>query len=307
MSAPVKDEKTPDFLLLTIAPNESLRRCWDSLVGIDYVKEKLLNHMLLCVNPQTFFSWHKKFYGSEINTDLTLGLKSKTLLIGPSGTGKTTLARGSADALGRKLGKEVYFVEIGFTRSRWLGESSKNIVRAFNQVREWSSQKTVVFFLDEFDTVASTRVFEQQHEDVRASVNTLIKELDKVNSSDNVYILASSNLESHIDIAVKRRFDQIIEFKRPPLEERTFLLRKVLGPFREFHLELDCINDKDICLLAEKAQRYTQADIKNFVTSAIVKAVFEDKPLTKDHLLSALESVKPTGDYGDGNFGKRIR
>jgi len=299
MSTPIKEEKTPDFLNLTIAPNERLHRCWNSLVGIDDIKTQLLNHMFLSLNPQALFSWYKRFYNSiSLNTELTLDLKAKTLLIGPSGTGKTTLARGSADALSRRLGKEVYFVEIGFTRSRWLGESSKNIVRAFNQVRLWAVERTVVFFLDEFDTVASTRAFEQQHEDVRASVNILIKELDRTSLSDNIYILAASNLEAHIDLAVKRRFDQIMVFKRPSIEERIFLFRKMLSPFiREFHRELDCVNDKEICNLAKRTQNYTQADIKNLVTNAIVKAVFEDKPLTQHHLISALESVKPTGDY----------
>ena len=232
----------------------------------------------------------------EYDAELTLSLKSKTLLTGPSGTGKTTLARGSADALSRKLGEEVYFVEIGFTRSRYLGESSKNITKAFNQVREWASKRPVVFFLDECDTVASTRAFEQQHEDVRASVNILIKELDKISPSDRIYILAASNLESHIDIAVKRRFDQIIRFERPSYEQRLSLFKRDLSPFSK-ELHDNGIDDKGIIELARKTEGYTQADIKNLVTNAIARAVFKNRSLTMEHLLSVLETMKPTNDY----------
>ena len=278
----MKDELK--FLSITIAPNEKLRRIWDELKGLDDIKRKLLAHMEVCLSSH-IFSWYERHYKKD--DPILPDFDGKTLLIGPPGTGKTSLARGLADAYGRRVGKEVYLVELGLIRSKFVGQTSRNIHLAFEKVKELSVEKPVIFLLDEFDSIANSRSFDQMHEEIRDAVNTLIKEFDRI-CSDSIYIVACSNLERNIDKAIKRRFDLIIKFQRPNLRERFELLSYWLNPFG--------LRREVIVELAKKTENYTPAGLKNLVKASLIYAYVKDEPLAMKHLSMALKEVRPTGD-----------
>jgi SpoVK/Ycf46/Vps4 family AAA+-type ATPase len=209
----------PDFLSLTITPNEDLREKWNTLLGIDTLKQRLLTQIKLSLEPDELFSWYRCKYK---RTDVVLPLFAKhALLLGPSGSGKTTMAQGLADAYGRYSGKKVYLVKLGAVRSKLQGGTSANIIKAFQKVKELSRELAVILLLDELDSLANQRNFEQMHEDIREAVNTLIKELDSL-ASYRVFVIGCSNLEGNIDEAVKRRFAEglVLRFGRPNKYER---------------------------------------------------------------------------------------
>jgi SpoVK/Ycf46/Vps4 family AAA+-type ATPase len=280
--------KLPKFALLTVLPNDDFKNDWEGLVGIDDLKKQLLTYLYISVVNLKVKLWWLKHY-KKIGK-LPVDFRGRILLIGPTGTGKTTLARGLADALSRKLNRRIYFVDLSVIRSKFIGVTSYNIMKLFEKVRELAEENVVVLFLDEFDTVASLRNFEQQHEEIRASVNTLIKELDKTKNK-SVIIIAASNLEQHVDIAVKRRFDLIIRFNRPTRKQRFQLFKNFLSDFN--------FSEDDILKFAKRSKGFTQADIKRVIGGAISKAIREDRPLRSSDILQELRKTKPSGEYYD--------
>jgi len=278
-------EEYPNFISVTILPNDEIKKKYDELIGVDDPKNELLAHINACTNPSFILKWYKTHYPFEHPT--LPEFSGKALLIGPTGTGKTTIAKGIADEYSRRIGKEVYLVELGLIRSKFVGQTSKNISTAFEKVRELSKKAPVIFLLDEFDSLANTRNSIEMHEEIKNSVNTLIKELDKTNSN-SIYIICCTNFERNLDEAVKRRFDLILRFRRPNLEERIKLFSYWLKPFN--------LPRKDIVDLAKKTKGFTPAEIKRVIKEAILDALTKNEPLSIKHLLENIRNHKPEED-----------
>jgi len=275
----------PECVKQTIVPDLQMKKCWDQTIGVDDLKRRLLTHMQVCFEPNSLVSWYEKYYYGEFKNP---EFKRRILLIGPPGTGKTTIAQACVDYYARLTKSKVYFVELGLVRSKFEGEPSKNIQRVFQYITELAENCRVVFLADEFDSVSPSRGVEQMHDTVRAMVNALNREMDKLNTP-NVFIIAISNFEGYIDYATKRRFDFVLYFNRPSFHQRVKLFQHLFAPYR-FSLY-------DIGLLAEKTRNYTQDDITRAFRLAVESAFFEDKPLSIRHLLHAISAIKPTGEY----------
>lgn len=274
----------PDCLTVTELPNDEFKQYWEDLVGAEGIKKRLLIHMQACLSPQ-FLSWRQQ----HNNCRRIPRFRSRVLLVGPSGTGKTLIAKGSADCYARVHGEKVYFAELGSVRGKYVGESSKNVERACDYVEYLSKDAIVEFFTDEFDSVGVSRNTEQMHDDVRAMVNTLIRRMNRMNSS-RIFMIAASNLEKHVDHATKRRFDFVLYFKRPTLDQRLQLFEHLTGGWN--------LSAHELLTLSRKTQRYTQDDITRSVNFAEEEAFSENKPLTITHLMRATSQIKPTEEYG---------
>jgi SpoVK/Ycf46/Vps4 family AAA+-type ATPase len=267
-----------------------MKKCWDRTIAVDGLKRRILTHMQVCFDLNSLISWYKKYYIDWYNGGQFRNpeYKRRILLIGPPGTGKSTVARGCIDYYARLTKSEIHLVELGLVRSKFEGEPSRNIQRAFRYIAELSENCKVVFLNEEFDSVSPSREVEQMHDTVRAMVNTINHEMDRLNTP-NVFTIAISNFEGYIDYATKRRFDFVLYFQRPSFYQRMRLFQHLLSPYR-FSLQ-------DFNLLANKTRNYTQDDITRVFHLAIESAFYEDKPLSLKHLLYAISMIKPTGEY----------
>jgi AAA+ superfamily predicted ATPase len=293
-----KLEDVPEDVIAVIeAPNPSLEQKWDSLYGIDAYKHIVLSYMHDCLDKTKIELWCKKFYPSSSSLPIRLtnelGFSGKVVLFGDSGTGKTQFAEGLADALAKIVGK-VYLIKIGLMRSKYVGSSSLKVTKAFRYAKEKAKEAPVMLFIEEFDSVAPNRNNSQMHEEVKAAVNTLLEEIDSITPADRVLVIAATNLlNQSVDYAAERRFDMVVNFKRPTFAQRLDLLAGLLKDFS--------ISSEDIILLTKRTDGYTPADIKKVVKHALNRCLFYNRKLIARELLDSLIYVKPTRSYNGAN------
>ncbi|MEM3143163.1 MAG: ATP-binding protein [Candidatus Nitrosotenuis sp.] len=275
----------PNFLNVIFLPDDRFNSLAEDIVDADYQIGRIGKHIELCLDPESFSSWAGQFYKRQPKKPK---FRRSILLIGAAGVGKTTIAKICANNFAKKYSKPVCIVDLGPTRSKYVGESSKNLRIAFDYIRGLAESFTVILFIDEFDSVGVSRNVEQINEDVAAMVNTLNQQMSSLDSP-NVFIIACSNLEGRIDYATKRRFDFVFTFRRPTLKQRMAIFETLLDPYG--------ISKDTIYKIAAKTQNYTQDDIVRISNLAVELAFFQNKPVSYWNVWQAVREIKPTGEY----------
>jgi AAA+ superfamily predicted ATPase len=137
----------------------------------------------------------------------------RALFYGPPGTGKTL----TASLLGKSAGLEVYRVDLSMVVSKYIGETEKNLSKIFDIARH----KKWILFFDEADALFGKRTAANSSNDRHANQQTAHL-LQQIEDFPGVVILAS-NLRANMDDAFTRRFQAIIHFTMPSVEERYLL------------------------------------------------------------------------------------
>jgi SpoVK/Ycf46/Vps4 family AAA+-type ATPase len=186
----------------------------------------------------------------------SLPLRSKLLLCGPPGCGKTLCA----EVIARELSLPLYVAKLDVIISSFLGETSTNLRRLF----EFASRRPSVLFLDEFDALARARNDASQHNELRRVVNSLLIFIDRFKGRG--LLIAASNLESALDGAVWRRFDEVITFDPPGPAQIEQLLQL---EFRNFPVNFD------LGSLVSKLAGLSYAEIERVCLDSIKSAVLK--------------------------------
>lgn len=157
------------------------------------------------------------------------GGRATTLLFwGPPGVGKTA----SAEALAHELGKPLLVVDHAQLQSAWVGETEKNMARAFRDAREADA----VLLLDEADAFLMNRDNAEKSWEVRWT-NTLLQEIERF---EGVLVLAT-NRQPSLDPALARRIALKVGFERPRPEDALriweSLVPRELPLAEDVHLE----------------------------------------------------------------------
>jgi hypothetical protein len=160
----------------------------------------------------------------------------RALLYGPPGTGKSL----TAALIGKKTNMDVYRVDLSAIVSKYIGETEKNLANIFDQ----AENKNWILFFDEADALFGKRSNTSSSND-RHSNQEIAYLLQRTEDFPGIIILAT-NLKANMDEAFVRRFQSIIYFPMPDVEQREQLWKNILGS--ECKLAKD-INIKD---LAEK-------------------------------------------------------
>ncbi|MBI2690369.1 MAG: ATP-binding protein [Solirubrobacterales bacterium] len=133
---------------------------------------------------------------------------------GPPGVGKTHTARWLASELGLPL----VHIEPAVVLSSLLGRSGQNLVAQL----EHAKREQAVVLIDEFDALAKHRDDASDIGELKRLVTVLLLELDRWPSGQ--LLIAATNHPHLLDPAIRRRFDQLIEFPLPDLIARTEIL-----------------------------------------------------------------------------------
>ncbi|MDE0266341.1 MAG: CDC48 family AAA ATPase [Thaumarchaeota archaeon] len=199
-------EVTPSGMREVFIENPDVK--WEEVGGLEDVKRDL----------QEAVEWPMKYPGlyDKLGHNMPRGI----LLHGPSGTGKTLLAKAVATQ------SEANFVSVRGPEllSKWVGESERGIREIFKRARQ--SAPCVVFF-DEIDSIAPIRGAGGETAVTERVVSQLLTELDGMENMHGVVVLAATNRADMIDPALLRpgRFDKIIQIPLPDKESRKSILR----------------------------------------------------------------------------------
>jgi SpoVK/Ycf46/Vps4 family AAA+-type ATPase len=175
------------------------------------------------------------------------------LFVGPPGCGKTLCA----ETVAAELGLDLLRARFDGIVSSYLGETATNLRRVFG----YASQQQAVLFFDEFDALGKRRDDPQEVGELKRVVSSFLQILD-AHPRDKL-VIAATNHEGMLDDALWRRFDEILYFARPGVEELAKLmelrLRAVRKPsvdiraFAQRMLGLSYADAERVCLEATKA------------------------------------------------------
>jgi transitional endoplasmic reticulum ATPase len=188
------------------------------------------------------------------------------LLTGPSGTGKTAMARALSGE------KQIPLIAIDGPQlySKWLGESERALREVFKKARRAAP---CILFFDTIDAVAPKFGADQFGTDVYQRIlSQLLREIDNLRDVKGVILLAATNRPERIDPALLRsgRFDYILRFSKPDLAERAAIMqlccrRVPVAPdvdFDEFAGRMDGLTGADIESLCKKATLFAIAEFE---------------------------------------------
>ena len=259
-------EVTPSGMREVFIENPDVK--WDEVGGLAEVKRELMEAV----------EWPMKY--PALYEKLGHKMPRGILLHGPSGTGKTLMAKAVATQ------SEANFVSVRGPEllSKWVGESERGIREIFKRARQ--SAPCVIFF-DEIDSIAPIRGAGGETVVTERVVSQLLTELDGMENMHGVVVLAATNRADMIDPALLRpgRFDKIIQIPLPDKESRRSILK---------------INCEDIPIadpngpdkidyekLAEMTDGMSGADVASIANTAVSLVVHE-------HLDSAPDAKEVT-------------
>lgn len=200
-------------------------------------------------------------------------LRTKIMLVGESGTGKTMTAGLFASMLGLSLS----VVQVESLISSKLGATGTALNELFTHMRE--NATPTIYFIDEIDSIGSLRGREGEVGEMSRIVNTLLKNLDML---DEVYLLSATNFPEVLDSALLRRYDMVVNFPRPRQDVRELMLKKYLPP--------EYLHPSQLTALLHSTEGYSQSKLMDVVMQIKRRCVLSNTyPLTTELLQEELE------------------
>jgi len=292
-------EVTPSGMREVFIENPDVK--WDEVGGLIEVKREL----------QEAVEWPMKY--PVLYDKLGHKMPRGILLHGPSGTGKTLLAKAVATE------SEANFVSVRGPEllSKWVGESERGIREIFRRARQASP---CVIFFDEIDSIAPVRGAGGETAVTERVVSQLLTELDGMENMHGVVVLAATNRADMIDTALLRpgRFDKIISIPLPDKESRKKILEINV---KEIPIQGDSKSPDyvDIEKLSDMTDGLSGADvaaISNTAVSLVIHEFLDTHPDVKEAEKSSAdaritmkhfeEAVKKVRDQKDLKLGQKV-
>jgi hypothetical protein len=275
--------------------------------AFDYISGQVLDR-LNAVNPvhglglaQLHGLGEARQFAEDLIADIHAAIKGQipwsqvdrgALLVGPPGTGKTTLARAIAKDCGVK------FIEASATgwqaSGDHLGHHIAAIRRTFAEARSYAPS---ILFIDEIDSLGSRESFSGQNgaQYLTEVVNSVLEQLQGIDPTAPVFVIAATNHESKVDPALRRsgRLDRIIYIPRPNSESLREIYKHYLANLPE-----EIAQDKDIDenALGRLSVGLTGADVERIVRGAARRGRKAKRSLNQNDLIAEITNKPRSSD-----------
>jgi ATP-dependent metalloprotease len=164
----------------------------------------------------------------------------------------------------------------------FVGTGSKRVRQLFAAAR---AKAPCVIFIDEIDSVGSTRTNSAIHPHANQTINQLLAEMDGFQKNEGVIVLGATNRRETLDTALMRpgRFDVEVRIDKPDLSQRIEIL--------DYYLDKVARDDDiDVKYLAKQLTGLGGSSIENVVNQGALRAVISNsKSVKMEHLEWALD------------------
>lgn len=203
------------------------------IYGLDDKVERIKNYC------SEFLKSEKEFVVAKKKLSIT----PTFLFYGLPGTGKTTIAHEVYEQLRKEYNIDLKCLRIDDLISHNFGESSKNLIIFFEQIKidikENSSFAFVI--IDELDSFTVNR-FQNDSESIKRillTFNTIIDEMFINGDLDRIILIATTNMKESIDTSILRRFffheDFNINLNKEEFCSFINEIKAISGVFDTFH------------------------------------------------------------------------
>jgi DNA replication protein DnaC len=184
------------------------------------------------------------------------------LFYGGPGTGKTE----TVYQLARQTGRNIMTVDVPQIKSKWVGESEKNIKALFDRYREQvkRAKLTPILLFNEADAIIGKRKSgaESAVDKMENSLQNII--LQEMETLDGIMI-ATTNLQQNLDKAFERRFLYKVKFEKPTVEARAHI----------WHTMIPELSDMDVQTLASKYD-FSGGQIENIARHYAIDSILHE-------------------------------
>lgn len=220
----------------------------------------------------------------ELFTKLGAKIPKGILLIGPTGTGKTLLAKAVAGEA-----KVPFFTMAGSAFvEMFVGVGASRVRDLFAKAKEKSP---CIIFIDEIDAIGRSRgkgaLISGSNDERESTLNQLLTEMDGFGTNMGVIVIAATNRADILDQALLRpgRFDRHIYLELPNLNERAAIFKVHMKP-----LVIDEFIDP--LKLAKQTPGFSGADIANICNeSALIAAKRKKNKVEEVDFMEAIDKI----------------
>ena len=240
------------------------------VAGVDEAKQELMEIVDFLKNPGKY-----KAMGARTPKGV--------LMIGPSGTGKTLLARATAGEAGvpffSMAGSEFMEMLVGVGASR--------VRDLFNTAKK---AQPAIIFIDEVDAIGRQRGYGLMggHDEREQTLNQILVEMDGFTQTEQLVVIAATNRPDVLDPALIRpgRFDRRVALDMPDVNGRKAIL-SIHARGKPFAKNVDWEK------IAKRTVGFSGADLENMLNeAAILAARLGKKAIDMSDLEEAATKVK---------------
>ena len=234
------------------------------LLTVQYPRQHLAQMVLSGDVEQKLNRVLKEQREHERLTGHGLSPRRKLLLVGPPGTGKTL----TASVLASELRLPLFVARFDSLITKFMGESASKLRIVFDALKTTRG----VYLFDEFDSLGLQRGSQHDVAEMRRTLNMFLQLIEQ-DTSDSL-IVAATNHGASLDVALFRRFDDVIRYQAPDDAQIELLLRNSLA--------LLAPKTMDYQALAARGRGLSHSDVVKACQDALKDAVLDRQKLVNE-------------------------
>ena len=169
--------------------------------------------------------------------------------------------------------------------SKWLGESERLVKNLFEMAR---SSKPAIIFIDEVDSLCSSRSDSENDATRRIKTEFLVQMQGVGVDNDGILVLGATNIPWNLDAAIRRRFEKRIYIPLPEEAARRRIFEIHVGNTPT------TLAPRDYGVLAQQTDGYSGADIGIVVREALMMPIRKVQTATHFKQVSGPPPNDPT-------------